>query len=124
MFENIGGKIKGLAKFICWVGIVICVIAGIIMFIQAGEAYYSADRTVLIITGLAIIIVGSLMSWIGSFLLYGFGELVDNSSKIRQELSELPSIVERSKPSVEVHYQSSDNKKSTSPKQTLADFDV
>ena len=123
MFNNIGAKIKGLAKFICWAGIVICVITGIIMLVQAKDAY-SGVRPTLILIGLAIMIIGSLLSWIGSFLLYGFGELVDNSSKIRQELSELPSIVERSKPSVEVHYQSSDNKKSTSPKQTLADFDV
>ena len=123
MFNNIGVKIKGLAKFICWAGIVICIIAGIIMLVQAKDAY-SGVRPTLILIGLAIMIIGSLLSWIGSFLLYGFGELVDNSSKIRQEFSELPAIVEKSKPSLEVHYQSSDNKNPTSPKQTLADLDL
>lgn len=124
MFENIGGKIKGLAKFICWVGIVICVIAGIIMFVQAGEAYSSAERTVLVITGLAIIIVGSLMSWIGSFLLYGFGELVESTSIIRKNLSEISTSVNRSSFLAETQDHSSEKDKPVAPKQTLADFDV
>ena len=29
MFENIGGKIKGLAKVVCWIGIILSVITGI-----------------------------------------------------------------------------------------------
>ena len=33
MFKNIGGKIKGLAKVICYVGIAISVIAGIFMIL-------------------------------------------------------------------------------------------
>ena len=32
--------------------------------------------------GILVIILGVLGSWTGSFLLYGFGELVDNSTKI------------------------------------------
>lgn len=118
MFSNIGGKIKGLAMFFCWVGIITCVIIGIIMFVQAGDAY-RAEKTILIITGLAIILIGSLLSWIGSFLLYGFGELVENSSSINQRLSELSTIVKRTRPSV-----SSEDKKPVSPKQTLADLDI
>ena len=32
--------------------------------------------------GILVIFLGVLGSWTGSFLLYGFGELVDNSTKI------------------------------------------
>ncbi len=35
-----------------------------------------------IVTGLLTIVIGSLMSWLGSFMTYGFGQLVDNSDKL------------------------------------------
>ncbi len=73
MFNNIGGKIKTLAKVICWLGIIACVICGIVMMI--------ADED-MILFGLLTMIAGSLLSWIGSFFAYGLGELIDNSSKL------------------------------------------
>lgn len=84
MFNNIGGKIKGLAKFMCWLGIIVSVIAGIILIISArhSDGYYSYTDTNMVITGILVIVMGSILSWIGSFVLYGFGELVDNSSKL------------------------------------------
>ena len=75
MFDDIGGKIQGLAKVICWIGIIICIIIGIVLI--------SDDEAGI---GFAVIIVGSLLSWVSSFTLYGFGELVENSSVIRYEL--------------------------------------
>ncbi len=68
MFDNIGGKIKKLAKFICIVGIIISIITGIVM-ISSNMAG----------AGFLTMIVGALMSWVGTFVLYGFGELVENS---------------------------------------------
>ena len=84
MFNNIGGKIKGLAKVICWLGIILSVIIGIVLIIGATNrnGYYRYTDTTTIIYGIIVIVVGSLLSWIGSFVLYGFGELVDNSSKL------------------------------------------
>lgn len=84
MFNNIGGKIKGLAKFMCWLGIIVSVIAGIILIIGATNrnGYYSYTDTNMIITGILVMVMGSILSWIGSFVLYGFGELVDNSSRL------------------------------------------
>ena len=80
MFDNIGGKIKGLATFICWFGIIVSVIAGIAMISSATQGRYT-DET-LVWTGIAVAVLGSLLSWVGSFVLYGFGELVENSSVI------------------------------------------
>lgn len=70
MFKNIGGKIKGLAKVICIVGIAISVVSGLGMICTG---YNGA----MVGMGLAVMIVGSLASWIGSFFAYGFGELID-----------------------------------------------
>lgn len=70
MFDNIGEKIKTMAQVVCWVGIIASCICGIYLMIQDEDAY---------IMGLFILILGSLFSWICSFLTYGFGQLIENS---------------------------------------------
>ena len=35
-----------------------------------------------VVVGILTILLGVLISWIGSFVLYGFGQLVDNSDKL------------------------------------------
>ena len=72
MFENIGCKIKMLAKVCCWVGIFVSVIYGIILL--------SENNNELI--GLSVFILGPLFSLIGSFVIYGFGQLIENSDKL------------------------------------------
>ena len=67
MFSNIGGKIKALAKVICWLGIIASIFVGLLFL----------DKNPL--GGLLWMVLGSLSSWIGSFVLYGFGQLVENS---------------------------------------------
>ncbi|MBQ8746290.1 MAG: hypothetical protein IJZ08_00285 [Clostridia bacterium] len=74
MFNEIGKKIKGLASVIAWIGIIASAIMG---FITMELSFF---------TGLLIIAIGALASWVGSFLLYGFGELVDNSTVIAFQL--------------------------------------
>lgn len=74
MFNNIGRKIKGLAEIICVLGIIASV------FIGLGLKNASAGLTFLIVCG------GSLLSWIGSFVLYGFGELVDTAMEMKEEI--------------------------------------
>ena len=70
MFDNIGGKIKTLAQVVCWIGIIASFLIGIILIKQD-------EDTALI--GLLVLILGSLFSWIGSFMTYGFGQLIENS---------------------------------------------
>lgn len=76
MFDNIGGKIKGLALVICLIGIIASVIFGIV----------SSDKMIIVV---ATIIIGSAASWVGSFVLYGFGELVENSAIIAESINAL-----------------------------------
>lgn len=70
MFDNIGEKIKILAKILCWLGIIASVIVGIVLMIK--------DESLTLI-GILIAVIGSLLSWAGSSIMYGFGRLVKNS---------------------------------------------
>ena len=79
MFENIGEKIKMSAKVLCWVGIIVSVVYGIVYMVSTefwdfGIIYFFIS--------VLIMVVGSLLSWVSSLGLYGFGELVDNVSDI------------------------------------------
>ena len=65
MWDNIGGKLQGLAKFVCWFGIIAAVVAGIICF-GNNQA----------LAGIVYIVVGGLSAWIGSWAMYGLGIVV------------------------------------------------
>lgn len=78
MFDNIGGKIKSVAKSIAWTGIIAFVGYGIaLLFLGA------------VIDGVLFAVIGALASWVGSFALYGFGELIENSTSINHNLEKL-----------------------------------
>ena len=68
MFDNIGDKIKALAKVLTIFGIVISVIYGMGLMVMN-----------LFFVGILVMVLGSLLVWIGSFTLYGFGELINQS---------------------------------------------
>ena len=90
MFNNIGNKIKTLAKVICWFGIVLSTLLGL---------YYSnvlATKNFLggIILFFVYSIIGSLLSWIGSFILYGFGELIANTKSILNNQDDILNLLE------------------------------
>ena len=88
MFDNIGAKIKGLAKFIFWFLAILSVIGGIVIIVSgmSNSRGGSGNVIVSILVGLLTIALGIILSWIQNFLLYGFGELVDSNQKILREL--------------------------------------
>ena len=77
MFNNIGRKIKSLAEILCWIGIFLSVIMSISVF------------KISVLFGLLVIVLGALASWIGSFLLYGFGELIEKTSDIAEHTARI-----------------------------------
>jgi hypothetical protein len=79
MFNNIGDKIKKLATVMCWVGIIISFLYAI---------FYMQLPSSRIIVGFLYVIVGSLASWIGSFFCYGFGQLIENTDILVEQLYE------------------------------------
>lgn len=76
MFNNIGGKIKALAKGICWGGIIASVLIGFSSVASIN------DEVAGFISLFLIVGFGSFGSWVGSLAFYGFGELVENSAII------------------------------------------
>ena len=75
MYDNIGRKIKGLAK-------AIFIAQGISMAIT-GIVLMCIDED-LILYGVLTLILGPIFAWISSWLLYGFGELIDKVSSIER----------------------------------------
>lgn len=75
MYDNIGGKIKGLAKATFIVEAIAAVITGI--------ALMASDED-MIPVGLLVMVVGPIVTWVSSWLLYGFGELVDKACDIER----------------------------------------
>ena len=73
MFSNIGGKIQSVAKVVCWGGIIVSILAGIIMLATDDD---------LALLGLLTALGGSVGSWVTSLFLYGFGELIDKATEI------------------------------------------
>lgn len=77
MFKNIGDKIKTMAQIICFTGILISLFFGFATILKEE-----------ILLGILVIIWGSLGSWVGTFMLYGFGELIENSQKLIEILEQ------------------------------------
>ena len=80
MFDNIGGKIKTLAKVICWVGIV----ASAISAVYVGAVTSNLNGALGIVIAIPLVLLGAVLSWIVSFTLYGYGELIELTAKIEQ----------------------------------------
>lgn len=78
MFDNIGGKIKTLAKAQFGIGVVAFCIAGISVM-SVGN----------VLLGILTIGLGLLGSWIGSFFTYGLGELIETAKELNQNMVQL-----------------------------------
>ena len=79
MFENIGGKIKTSAKVLCTLNIISSIAFSIAMFVLA-DSYWRISEY-FITVGVSTLILGPITAVISSYLIYGFGELVENSAK-------------------------------------------
>lgn len=76
MFDNIGGKIKGFTKFVSGLGIIASVVLGLAIGATGG-----------FLIGVVVAVIGSLVSWISGFMMYGFGELVDAAMQMKRMYS-------------------------------------
>ena len=71
MYKNIGKKIKILATVIFIMGAIVSLVEGIYLI--------SHD---MVLGGFIAILFGPVLSWASSFLVYGFGEIIDTLHKI------------------------------------------
>ncbi len=86
MYNNAGGKIKGLATVIVAIGMIASVILGIVAMF--GNFF----------AGLLTAAIGCLSAWLSGLMMAAFGELVENSYKILQILSNGKAIDEPKAP--------------------------
>ncbi|MBQ8311732.1 MAG: hypothetical protein IJX84_00805 [Clostridia bacterium] len=75
MFDNIGGKIKGLAMVVCWIGIIASVIGAIALWVST-ETFWP---------GFGVLAAGAVSSWLGSLFTYGFGEIIDQLTALNNK---------------------------------------
>lgn len=78
MYSNIGGKIKVLAVVLAAIGTAVSVFIGIDLM-SANTGYHDAFSSSMGGIGAVVLFGGPLLSWVSSFVLYGFGQLVENS---------------------------------------------
>lgn len=99
MFEHIGGKIKSLAMICAVSGMIASVIGGFVVMDAAGIG-----------TGLLIMVVGCVVSWVGSFMTYGFGQLIENTDA----MAEWVRSQKQKEKAAEIHKRSEEGKSSVS----------
>lgn len=87
MFDDIGGKIKTLAGVTCALGMIASVCGAIALWAQ------DSSYTPTIFLGVLVLGLGCLGSWVGSFITYGFGELIENTTRIHEDNLELQKIL-------------------------------
>ena len=92
MFDNISDKMKSAATALAILGIIGSIIVGIVMIAKAEDSYYPEIG---IWSGWLVIIVGSLSSWVSSFTLYGFGQLIENTDAICSEMKSIRYITSK-----------------------------
>lgn len=77
MFDNIGSKIKNVGQIILIAGIIASLFVGIIIMLNGNFG----------IIGFAVLIVGTIASAFSGYMLYGFGEIIDNLTIIAEAQS-------------------------------------
>ena len=83
MFTNIGGKIKGFAKIVFGIEVVLS------LLLAFGTGFFLA------------VPIGIFIAWLSVFLLYGYGELIESSQ--RQVLQNQKILQILSGESVDIH---------------------
>ena len=78
MYKNIGGKIKGLAKFFCTLGIIFSILIALLL---VGLGMMNGALIVCVIGGVVYAILGSLIAWLSTIMLYAFGQQVEMQEK-------------------------------------------
>ena len=87
MFENVGRKIKIVAKVIFWVGIILAFLTWIAFF------WYGVENSEIVYFIMSLIIppIYGVLAWISCLSMYGTGQLIENSDilvKLMEEKKE------------------------------------
>ena len=78
MNDDIGKRLKKLAKVLTAVEHPLCIVLAIVFWALAGDSDLYILMTIL---GFVFLLVMPFITWIGNMLIYGFGRLIENSEK-------------------------------------------
>ena len=78
LFYDVGNKIKKIAVFFMWLGVICSIILGLAAGAPVG---YRDEFNVL--SFLLVAVAGSFSSVVSALVFYGFGEAFENIAKIR-----------------------------------------
>ena len=84
MFKNPGRKLKGIAKVVFALLLIVYVIIGVAIMLgvmPVGDNYL--DGATAIVVGVVLILVGILIAWLSSIALYAAGAAVDDIQTIK-----------------------------------------
>ena len=93
MYSEVGKKIMGLAKICGWICLIACVLTWLILVTNGYEDWYG-DHVYITeddVFGWAALIFG-VLSFIASWPLYGFGQLIDDVHSMRKE-ADAPAVL-------------------------------
>ena len=86
MYDNIGSKIKTLAQVVFIIMAIISIISGILIIFSDDGAF---------IIGILTAGIGVLLSWVGTFFLYGFGQLIENTDILVYKVKETSKNIQK-----------------------------
>ncbi len=107
MYENIGGKIKGLAKWIFIVEALGSIITGLILAFEEDSLF------------ILMAICGPIVAWVSSWVLYAFGELVEKICDNESHNKEILKLLRQNNNAYST-YSKSETKKKTEDAKTQA----
>ena len=89
MFNNPGKKLKSLAKFIFWLSIILYTLAAVGAYLNEVEINSTGSTIGLIIVAVLGVLIGLLIGWLSSILVYAFGELIEDVHSMRKKISRI-----------------------------------
>lgn len=95
MFENIGGKIKVLAKVVFWIGVGSSILGGLAVLFVCFSTLEPVFMLMGVIYCALIIGLGALLSWIGVFFMYAFGQITENVETIGETSADIKELLQR-----------------------------
>lgn len=81
MFDNVGEKIKVIAKVFFGIGCSFSLIGWIVALTWAVGLDDGKTAVIVVFGSFFVLAICVVLSWISSLLLYGFGVMIDNSER-------------------------------------------
>lgn len=97
MFNHIGKKIKIVALVFFWLDVIVLAAYGFYVAYM-GRVYLNWTAVKAILHFWGYLMIGIITAWLGSILLYGFGELVDSNQSIAADTKKIRSVLTHHEP--------------------------